>query len=66
MDESFKRKKAGKGGSKGRTSGWDLGNGCGWGHRAATLSSLYRNLTPTVHKNALVIAFAPDLLKAAS
>lgn len=38
---------------------WDLGNGCGLRRRAATLSSLYRNLTPTVDQNALVIAFAP-------
>lgn len=38
---------------------WDLRNGCGAEHKAATLSSLYRNLTPAVHKNALVIAYAP-------
>lgn len=39
---------------------WDLGNGCGSRHGAATLSSPYRNLTPTVRKkNAPVIAFAP-------
>lgn len=49
---------------EGRESGRDVGsgfwgNGCGRRRRAATLSSLCRNLTPSVHKNALVIAFAP-------